>query len=199
MKIAADGEILTRGPHVMKGYFNRPEATAEAIDKDGWFHTGDIGFLEDGFLTITDRKKDIIVTSGGKNIAPQPIEGALKKSPLIAEVVMIGNKRNFASALVVPKFDALEKWAASRGIPFRDREELVRRPEIVAHYEEAVKEATGDLAKFEQIKKIALLPRELSLEAGELTPTLKVKRRVVEQKYKDMIDRLYDGAAASQG
>ena len=196
VKIAPDGEILTRGPHVMKGYFNRPEATAEAIDREGWFHTGDIGFLEDGFLTITDRKKDIIVTSGGKNIAPQPIEGALKKSPLISEVVMIGNKRNFASALVVPKFDALEKWAASKGIAFRDREDLVRRPEIVAHYEEAVKQATGDLAKFEQIKKIALLPRELSLEAGELTPTLKVKRRVVEQKYKDMIDRLYEGAAA---
>ena len=145
MKIAPDGEILTRGPHVMKGYYKKPEATAEAIDADGWFHTGDVGFLEDGFLTITDRKKDIIVTSGGKNIAPQPIEGALKPSPLIAEAVMIGNKRNFASALVVPKFDALEKWAAARGISFRDREELVRRPEIVAHYEQAVKEATGGL------------------------------------------------------
>jgi long-chain acyl-CoA synthetase len=196
VRIAPDGEILTRGPHVMKGYFNRPEATAEAIDKEGWFHTGDIGVLEDGFLTITDRKKDIIVTSGGKNIAPQPIEGALKRSPLIAEVVMIGNKRNFPAALVVPRFEALEKWAQARGIAFRDHEDLVRRPEIVAHYEEAVKQATDDLAKFEQIKKIALLPRELSLEAGELTPTLKVKRRVVEQRYKDMIDRMYEGAGA---
>jgi long-chain acyl-CoA synthetase len=196
VKIAPDGEILTRGPHVMKGYYNKPAATAEAIDKDGWFHTGDVGFLEDGFLTITDRKKDIIVTSGGKNIAPQPIEGALKQSPLIAEAVMIGNKRNFPSALVVPKFAALEKWAAARGIVFRDREDLVRRPEIVAHYEEAVKAATGGLAKFEQIKKIALLPREFSLEGGELTPTLKVKRRVVEQKYKEMIDRMYEGASA---
>jgi long-chain acyl-CoA synthetase len=196
VKIAPDGEILTRGPHVMKGYFNRPEATAEAIDKEGWFYTGDIGVLEDGFLTITDRKKDLIVTSGGKNIAPQPIEGALKRSPLIAEVVMIGNKRNFPAALVVPRFEALEKWARSRGIVFRDREDLVRRPEIVARYEQEVKEATGDLAKFEQIKKITLLPREFSLEGGELTPTLKVKRRVVEQKYKDMIDRMYEGAAA---
>jgi long-chain acyl-CoA synthetase len=196
VKIAPDGEILTRGPHVMKGYYKKPEATAEAIDKDGWFHTGDVGFLEDGFLTITDRKKDIIVTSGGKNIAPQPIEGALKLSPLIADAVMIGNKRNFASALVVPKFDALEKWAAARGISFRDREELVRRPEIVAHYEQAVKQATDGLARFEQIKKIALLPREFSLEGGELTPTLKVKRRVVEQKYKDVIDRMYEAAPA---
>jgi len=197
VKIAADGEILTRGPHVMRGYFNKPEATAEAIDREGWFHTGDIGRLEDGFLTITDRKKDIIVTSGGKNIAPQPIEGALKTSPLIAEVVMIGNKRNFAAALVVPRFEALEPWARSRGIAFRDREDLVRRPEIVARYEQEVKEVTGELAKFEQIKKITLLPREFSLEGGELTPTLKVKRRVVEQKYKDMIDRMYEGAAAS--
>jgi len=196
VKIAPDGEILTRGPHVMKGYYNKPAATAESIDKDGWFHTGDVGFLEDGFLTITDRKKDIIVTSGGKNIAPQPIEGALKQSPLIAEAVMIGNRRNFPAALVVPKFEALEKWAAARGIAFRDREDLVGRPEIVAHYEQAVKEATGGLAKFEQIKKIALLPREFSLEGGELTPTLKVKRRVVEQKYKEMIDRMYEGASA---
>jgi len=136
------------------------------------------------------------VTSGGKNIAPQPIEGALKRSPLIADAVMIGNKRNFAAALVVPKFDALEKWAAARGISFRDREDLVHRPEIVAHYEQAVKEATDGLARFEQIKKIALLPREFSLEGGELTPTLKVKRRVVEQKYKDMIDRMYEAAPA---
>jgi long-chain acyl-CoA synthetase len=196
VKIAPDGEILTRGPHVMKGYYKKPEATAEAIDAEGWFHTGDVGFLEDGFLTITDRKKDIIVTSGGKNIAPQPIEGALKRSPLIADAVMIGNKRNFASALLVPKFDALEKWAAARGISFRDREDLVGRPEIVAHYEQAVKEATDGLARFEQIKKIALLPREFSLEGGELTPTLKVKRRVVEQKYKDMIDRMYEAAPA---
>jgi long-chain acyl-CoA synthetase len=196
VKIAPDGEILTRGPHVMKGYYKKPAATAEAIDRDGWFHTGDVGFLQDGFLTITDRKKDIIVTSGGKNIAPQPIEGALKQSPLIADAVMIGNQRNFASALVVPKFDALEKWAAARGIAYRDREELVRRPEIVAQYEQTVKEATGGLARFEQIKKIALLPREFSLEGGELTPTLKVKRRVVEQKYKDVIDRMYEAVPA---
>ena len=196
VRIAPDGEILTRGPHVMKGYFKKPEATAEAIDKEGWFHTGDIGLLEDGFLTITDRKKDIIVTSGGKNIAPQPIEGALKRSPLIAEVVMIGNERNFPAALVVPKFDALEKWAREQGISFASREALVADPRVVDHYDRTVKELTKDNAQYERIKKIILLPREFSIETGELTPKLSVKRRVVEQKYKDMIDRMYESAAA---
>jgi len=196
VRIAPDGEILTRGPHVMKGYFKKPEATAEAIDKEGWFHTGDIGLLEDGFLTITDRKKDIIVTSGGKNIAPQPIEGALKRSPLIAEVVMIGNERNFPAALVVPKFDALEKWAREQGISFASREALVADPRVVDHYDRTVKELTKDNAQYERIKKITLLPREFSIETGELTPKLSVKRRVVEQKYKDMIDRMYESAAA---
>jgi long-chain acyl-CoA synthetase len=193
VKIAPDGEILTRGPHVMQGYFNKPEATAEAIDRDGWFHTGDIGLLEDGFLTITDRKKDIIVTSGGKNIAPQPIESALKRSPLIAEVVMIGNKRNFASALVVPSFANLEKWAREQGIAFASREALVADPRVVDLYDRTVNELTRDYAQYERIKKITLLPREFSIETGELTPKLSVKRRVVEQKYKDMIDRMYEG------
>ena len=193
VKIAPDGEILTRGPHVMQGYLNKPEATAEAIDKDGWFHTGDIGRLEDGFLTITDRKKDIIVTSGGKNIAPQPIESALKRSPLIAEVVMIGNKRNFAAALVVPSFANLEKWAREQAISFASREALVADPRVVDLYDRTVNELTKDYAQYERIKKITLLPREFSMETGELTPKLSVKRRVVEQKYKDMIDRMYEG------
>jgi long-chain acyl-CoA synthetase len=197
VKIAPDGEILTRGPHVMKGYYNKPEATAEVLEKDGWFHTGDVGMLDrDGFLVITDRKKDIIVTSGGKNIAPQPIEGLLKTHPLMAEIVMIGNKRNFPSALVVPNFDNLEKWAREHGVAATSREELVRDPRVVELYDRTIAELTQHLAQFERIKRIALLPREFSLEAGELTPTLKVKRRVVEQKYKDVIDRLYEGAAA---
>jgi len=196
--IAGDGEILTRGPHVMKGYFKRPEATSEAIDAEGWFHTGDIGFVdEQGFLVITDRKKDIIVTSGGKNIAPQPIENSIKTNPFVAEVVMIGNKRNFPAALVVPNFDNLEKWARERGLKFADREELVGRPEVVAHYEETIRELTRDLAQFEKIKKVSLLPREFTLEAGELTPTLKVKRRVVEERYRDVIDRMYAGSTAA--
>jgi long-chain acyl-CoA synthetase len=197
VKIAPDGEILTRGPHVMKGYFRKPEATAEAIDSEGWFHTGDIGHLDsDGFLVITDRKKDLIVTSGGKKVAPQPIENRLKTHPLIAEVVIVGNRRNFPAALVVPNFEALEAWARSQGLAFKGREELIGRPEVVAHYEQIIQEMTPDLAQFEKIKKIALVPREFTLEAGELTPTLKVRRRVVEDKYKDVIDRLYGGAAA---
>ena len=194
VKIAADGEILTRGPHVMRGYYKKPDATAEAIDKDGFFHTGDIGVLDNqGFLIITDRKKDILVTSGGKNIAPQPIENKIKTNKFFAEIVMIGNKRSYAAALVVPNFENLEKWARAKGLPYATRDELVARPEVAAHYKELVAELTSDLAQFEKIKKVAVLPREFSLEAGELTPTLKVKRRVVEQKYKAMIDALYGG------
>jgi long-chain acyl-CoA synthetase len=197
VKIVADGEILTRGPHVMKGYFNKPEATKEAIDRDGWFHTGDIGMLDkDGFLAITDRKKDLIVTSGGKNIAPQPIENALKSNPLIAEVVMIGNTRNFPAALVVPNFANLEKWAGEQGIAFASREALVAEPRVVALYERTVQDLMTSYAQYEKIKKIVLLPREFSIETGELTPKLSVKRRVVEEKYKDLIDRMYQGATA---
>jgi len=197
VKIAADGEILTRGPHVMKGYFRKPEATAAAIDTEGYFHTGDIGHLDaDGFLVITDRKKDLIVTSGGKKVAPQPIENRLKTNPFVAEVVIVGNRRNFPAALVVPNFETLEAWARQKGLPVTSRDELAARPEVVAHYEKLIQELTPDLAQFEKIKKIALLPNEFTLEAGELTPTLKVRRRVVEEKYKDVIDRLYGGAAA---
>jgi long-chain acyl-CoA synthetase len=195
VRTAEDGEILTRGPHVMKGYFGKPQATAEAIDPDGWFHTGDIGFLDkDGFLTITDRKKDIIVTSGGKNIAPQPIENRLKTNKFFAEVVMIGNKRNFPSALVVPNFEALEGWAATNRIEARGRDALVARPEVLRHYLGLIEGMTGDLAQFEKIKKIALLTKEFTQESGELTPTLKVKRRVVEERYRPTIDALYEKA-----
>jgi long-chain acyl-CoA synthetase len=196
VKIAEDGEILMRGPNLMKGYYKKPEATAEVIDTDGWFHTGDIGRLDtDGFLLITDRKKDILVTSGGKNIAPQPIENRLKVDKLIAEVVMIGNKRHFPAALIVPEFSVLEGWAARQGLAFKNREELIAKPEVVALYEDLVKQATTELAPFEKIKKITLLPKEFTLDAGELTPTLKVKRRFVEQKYKELIDRMYEAAA----
>ena len=196
VKIAFDGEILTRGPHVMKGYYRKPEATAEAIDQDGFFHTGDIGVIDqDGFLVITDRKKDILVTSGGKNIAPQPIENRLKANPFIAEVVMVGNQRHFPAALVVPNFEALEKWAREKGFPPESREALVARSEVKDHYAREIERSSGDLAPFERIKKIGLLAREFTLEEGELTPTLKVKRRVVEQKHKALIDQLYEGSA----
>ncbi len=150
----------------------------------------------DGFLSITDRKKDIIVTSGGKNIAPQPIENALKSNPLIAEIVMIGNKRNFPAALVVPNFANLEKWAREQGIAFASREALVADPRVVDLYDRTVQELMKPYAQYEKIKKIALLPKEFSIETGELTPKLSVKRRVVEEKYKDLIDRMYQGAAA---
>jgi long-chain acyl-CoA synthetase len=194
VKIAEDGEILTRGPHVMKGYYKKPEATAEAIDKDGWFHTGDIGVLDaQGILVITDRKKDIIVTSGGKNIAPQPIENRIKTNRFVAEIVMIGNKRNYPSALIVPNFETLEKWALEKGLAFKDRAELMARPEVLEHYERTVRELTVDLAQFEKIKRITLLPKEFTIDAGELTPSLKVKRRFVEQKFKDLIDKMYEG------
>jgi long-chain acyl-CoA synthetase len=196
VKIAEDGEILTRGPHVMKGYYKKVEATAEAIDKEGWFHTGDIGILDrDGFLVITDRKKDILVTSGGKNIAPQPIENKIKTNPFFAEIVMIGNCRNFPSALVVPNFEQLERWARAKGIACKSREELVGNAQVLGHYEGLIAELSRDLAPFEKIKKVSLLTREFSLEAGELTPTLKVKRRVVEEKYKAAIDRMYQATA----
>jgi long-chain acyl-CoA synthetase len=195
VKIAEDAEILTRGPHVMKGYYRKPEATAEAIDGDGWFHTGDIGFVDsDGCLVITDRKKDIIVTSGGKNIAPQPIENRLKTNKFFSEVVMVGNRRNFPAALVVPNFESLEAWAKQGKMSVTSREELVRRPEVLAHYRRLVDEMTADLAQFEKIKKIALLTREFTQESGELTPTLKVKRRVVEERYKPTIDAMYEGS-----
>jgi long-chain acyl-CoA synthetase len=192
VKIAEDGEILTRGPNVMKGYYKKPEATAEVIDKDGWFQTGDIGHLdEDGFLVITDRKKDILVTSGGKNIAPQPIENRLKTDKFFTEVVMIGNRRNFPAALVVPNFEALEAWAKAQGIAFSSREDLVAKPEVVSFYQTRVSGLLPELAQFERIKKLGLLTKEFTVESGELTPTLKVKRRVIEQNYKGVIDRLY--------
>jgi long-chain acyl-CoA synthetase len=198
VKIGDDGEILTRGPHVMKGYYNRPDATAEAIEPDGWFHTGDIGVLSaDGYLSITDRKKDLIVTSGGKKVAPQPIENHIKTHPLVAEIVIVGDKRHFPAALVVPRFESLERWAQEKGLAGARREDLVRDERVVAEYQRVIDEMTAHLAQFEKIKRIALLPREFSVEAGELTPKLNVRRRVVEQRYKETIDRLYEGSTAA--
>ena len=192
--IAADGEILTRGPHVMKGYYNKPEATREAIDPDGWFHTGDIGEIRDGFLAITDRKKDIIVTAGGKNIAPQPLDNKVKTNKYVAQAVMIGDKRKFPSMLVVPNFDQLEKWAMKRNIIWTDRAQLLRMPTIQAKMEREVATELQGAAHFEVPKKIGLLEHDFSIESGELTPTQKVKRRVIDKNYKTLIDSLYDEA-----
>ena len=196
VKIAPDGEILTRGPHVMKGYFNRPDATAEAIDANGWFHTGDIGELRDGYLAITDRKKDIIVTAGGKNIAPQPIENRVKTNKYVSQAVMIGDRRKFPVMLVVPNFDQLERWAKLKGITWTDRAQLITMPLVHAKMDKAVLGQLEGLAKFEMPKKIGIVAEDFSIERGELTPTLKVKRRVIDANYKALIDGLFDEAAA---
>jgi len=191
LRIAEDGEILARGPNVMMGYYKNEADTREVL-KDGWLHTGDIGrFDEDGFLIITDRKKDIIVTSGGKNVAPQPIESLIQASPLIASAVVVGNSRKFISALIVPDFDKLEAYAKAHGIAFEDRTGLSRRPEIAAFLLEEVNRMTPGLASYERIKRIAVLDRDFDLDLGEVTPTLKVRRNIVEQKYADVIESLY--------
>jgi long-chain acyl-CoA synthetase len=192
VQIAQDGEILTRGPHVMKGYYNKPDATAEAIDGEGWFRTGDIGVIEDGFLRITDRKKDIIVTAGGKNIAPQPIENLVKTNKYVSQAVMIGDRRKYPIMLIVPNFEHLEKWAKLKNLIWTDRSQLLAMPTVNAKMEKEVHGKLTGLASFETPKKIALLGEDFSVETGELTPTLKVKRRVIEKNYKEMIDALYD-------
>jgi long-chain acyl-CoA synthetase len=191
VKIAPDGEILTRGPNLMKGYYKKEAETREAII-DGWLHTGDIGTLDDeGFLVITDRKKDLIITAGGKNVAPQPIENLLKTNPYIANAVVVGGNRKFISALIVPNFDKLEAYARAGDIPFGNRVELVGREEIRNFLLAEVNRCTPNLAPYERVKKIVLLDREFEIDAGEITPTLKVRRYIVEQKYKGLIDTMY--------
>jgi len=197
--IAPDGEILTRGPHVMKGYYNNPTATAETIDADGWLHTGDIGELRDGFLSITDRKKDIIVTAGGKNIAPQPIENLVKTSKYVSQAVMIGDKRKFPVMLVVPNFEQLERWAKLKNLIWTSRAQLLTMPTTRAKMEKEVFATLSGLAKFELPKKIALIEQDFSIEQGELTPTLKVKRRVIDRSYKSRIDELYEDDGEDSG
>jgi long-chain acyl-CoA synthetase len=191
LRIAADGEILARGPNIMSGYYNKPEATAEAL-KDGWFHTGDIGTIDaQGYLRITDRKKDLLVTSGGKKIAPQPIEGVIRRSPLVAEAVLLGDRRKYAAALIVPNFPALERRLKDLGRPPGLRAELATRADVLALYQEIIDALNRDLSQFERIKRIALVPAEFSIESGELTPTLKVKRKVVEERWRTQIEDLY--------
>ena len=191
VKIAEDGEILTKGPNVMKGYYKKEDETREAF-KGGWFHTGDIGHLdEEGFLVITDRKKDLIVTSGGKNVAPQPIENLLKLSPYVTNAVVLGDRRRFISALVVPNFDKLKEYAGTNDIPFETNSDLTRSEQVLNFMEREIDRITPNLAFYEKVKKIALLDRDFEIEEGEMTPTLKVKRNIVEEKYKDIIDALY--------
>ena len=193
VKIAEDGEILTRGDHVMVGYYKKEEATKEAIDEEGWFHTGDIGIIDDdGFLKITDRKKNIIVTSGGKNIAPARIENALTNSPLIEQAMVVGDKRKFCTAVIVAAQEYIEKWAKNNNIQYDSYEDLVKKPEVVDFVSNEVDKMTKHLASYETIKKFVLARAPFTIETGELTPSLKVKRRVILEKYADEIEEMYD-------
>ncbi len=191
VRIAEDGEILVRGPSVFQGYWNLPEETRNAFD-DGWFKTGDIGNIDaDGFLSITDRKKDLIKTSGGKFIAPQPIESSLKHNPLIAEAVVLGDKRKFPAVLIAPAFPVLEPWARTHQIVFTSREDLVSDPDVRTLYENIVENVNENLARFEKLKKVLLVPDEFSAENETLTASMKLRRRAVEKRYSKEIEGMY--------
>jgi long-chain acyl-CoA synthetase len=197
VKIASDGEILMRGPSVFKGYWKRPEETANAF-VDGWFKTGDIGNLDaDGFLSVTDRKKDLIKTSGGKFIAPQPIENSLKHNALIAEAIIVGDKRKFPAVVISPYFALLEDWARNNQVAFQSRSELVAHPKVQALYDGIVEDVNRNLARFEKLKKVILVPDEFTPADGTLTHTMKVRRRAVEERYRKLIEDVYAHAEAA--
>jgi long-chain acyl-CoA synthetase len=192
VKIADDGEILCKGPNVMLGYYKDEEQTRQVIDEDGWFHTGDIGeFVEGRFLKITDRKKEIFKTSGGKYIVPQMIENRLKESRFIEQAMVIGENRKFAAALIVPAFEFLRDWALRKGITLTTNEEIANSQEVKNRIKEEVENVNRTLAQFETIKKFELLPREFSIEKGELTPKLSLKRKIILENFKDFVDRIY--------
>jgi long-chain acyl-CoA synthetase len=197
VRIAADGEIEVRGPCVMRGYYRRPEDTSAAISPDGWLATGDIGRMdEDGFLYITDRKKELLKTAGGKIVAPQMVENLLKTSAYISSAVLIGDRRKFIAALIVPNFASLEVLARERGLAAGSHEEMVATPWLRERIEQEVNRLCAPLAHYESVKRFALLADDFTFEAGELTYTLKLKRRVIEQKYAAQIDRIYAEAEA---
>jgi long-chain acyl-CoA synthetase len=192
IKIAEDGEILAKGPNVAKGYFKRPEATAEAWDEEGWFHTGDIGEVSaDGFLKITDRKKDLMKTSGGKYVAPQNVENLLKTQPHVSQAVLIGDNRKYCAALITIDADEIRRWAKQQGLPEMSPEELAAHPKVVALIDSEVQAANKHLASYESVKYFRIVPHDFSQETGELTPSLKVKRKFVSQKYADVIEEMY--------
>ncbi|MCI0451937.1 MAG: long-chain fatty acid--CoA ligase [Candidatus Latescibacteria bacterium] len=198
VKIEEDGEIVVRGDNVMQGYFKKPEATAEAL-AGGWFHTGDIGHLDpDGFLVITDRKKDLIATAGGKKVAPQPVEGRLKQNPFIAEAVLVGDRRPFIGTLIVPNFERLVAWAREHAIAQEDPLRLVEASAVRELYQKIVDGVNADLAQYERVKGFVLLGQELTIDAGHLTPTLKVRRRIVEKTYHNEIEAMYQSGAAAR-
>jgi long-chain acyl-CoA synthetase len=202
VRIAADGEILVRGPSIFKGYWNRPEETQNAfVDgqiEDGWFKTGDIGNIDaGGFLSVTDRKKDLIKTSGGKFIAPQPIENSLKLNALIGTAAIVGDKRKFAAVIISPNFALLEDWAHTNAVAFSSRAELVSDPKVQALYEQIIDGTNQNLARFEKLKRVLLVADEFTADNGALTPTLKLRRRVIEDRYREKIDELYAQAEAA--
>jgi long-chain acyl-CoA synthetase len=195
VKIAPNGEILVKGGNVMKGYYKKPKETADVFE-DGWFKTGDIGeFDANGELRITDRIKDLMKTSGGKYIAPQLIESLIGADHFVEQVVVIGDNKKFVAALIVPSFEALEEYARTRNIPFASRYELVKHPEIIEFYRKRIEERSQSLAGFEKIKEFTLLPEELTVDRNEITPTMKIKRKVVAEKFNDVIDGMYGGGA----
>ena len=193
IRVASDGEIEARGTAIFKGYWQKDEATKKEFTEDGWFKTGDIGKYEDGFLSITDRKKELIKTSGGKYIAPQPIEGKLKVDPLVGNAAVVGDSRKFAAVLISPNYQALERWAGQNGIATKDHAQLVKDPKVKAQYEQIVKKVNAGLEHHETIKKVCVVAEEWNIETGELTPSMKLKRRVILEKYKDKIDAMYGG------
>jgi long-chain acyl-CoA synthetase len=194
IRIAADGEIETRGPNVMQGYYNKPEETRAVFTADGWFKTGDIGKINDaGFLRITDRKKELFKTSGGKYIAPQHVEQLIKASRFVNQVVLVGDRRKFPAALIVPDWEQIRAYVALKGMDApRNHAELCQHPRIIDLFERQIAQHTAELAQYERVKRIALLENEFTIDGGELTPTLKIKRRVIDEKYRDVIDRLYE-------
>ncbi len=195
IRIAEDGEVLAKGPNIMRGYWNKPEETKKVFDADGWFLTGDVGVVDrEGFLTITDRKKELIINAYGKNIAPAPIEEALKHIRYVGSAVLVGDKRKYLIALIVPNFERLEAWASANNVEFRNPTDLIRSPKVRALFQQAIDIVNGDEPSEKRIKDFALLTTDFTIEGGELTPTLKVKRRVVADKYKDVIDGLYEKA-----
>ncbi|PYX94066.1 MAG: long-chain fatty acid--CoA ligase, partial [Acidobacteria bacterium] len=199
VRIAGDGEILVRGPSVFKQYWNRPEETKNAI-VDGWFKTGDIGSLDqDGFLSVTDRKKDLIKTSGGKFVAPQVIENSLKLNALVGTAVVIGDRRKFPAVIISPYFPLLEDWARVNGVTFASRQELVADPKVQTLYEGIVAAVNQNLARFEKLKRVLLVPDEFSAEDGTLTPTMKLRRRAVEGRYRNLIEEMYSKAEGHVG
>lgn len=190
-RIAEDGELEVKGPAVFVGYWQNEEATKREFTEDGWFKTGDIGKIEDGFLSITDRKKELLKTSGGKFIAPQPIESKLKANTVIGQAALIGDRQKFASVLISPNFAALESWATDNGVSTTDHAKLVQDPKVQKMYEALVEKVNGGLAHFETIKKVGIVPDEWSVEGGEMTPSMKIKRRIISEKYKDQIAGFY--------